>query len=630
MSVDADGIIINQLSILGYKQAGAIQNLSAITTDKMIDVLRFLFSLFPDIGKTPPPPKSSATLYKYATDMIEKIVAKGYPTSLGYDAILYPQIEKTRAVISFLLEKVPRSNNDVAKSVAVTSPSALAIKAAQDEFNACKTLKVRSYVVQSLKEVLKPAGIEDSKKIAEFSLMPKQPFIEEPILPNSGIPFNTQLKKNSLASLLAFNDREVDIDQFDFSKEKPSTTKLQNIASRAFQVSSTPAEVVAVAMKPTILPSTKARSRIANQARFDYHSQDTKIGQNAASTLTTAAVASTTGIERSASKDKVDLAEKVEEAAPAAPVVPKLTVKQEKQIREEQSKEMVEIRELINRTESSAAEIESQIESNKDEIKRINELLETVKEENTRLANEVDKATKMAEIAKSDPTQIRALQRDFVDSMASLLEIAREFEPKRSALINEYRSLSTAIRTRTDDYQRQMTKLAKLKRQIQEGEAKLATDAEAISNLEKAMENRGEQKPRSHYIDSIFQIIKTIEKQEADVERIRSDIRNQHNTMNNTISKVKRTWMYIDEMVYTEAKTPNGEWAKMMYKTIVELLVLFEGISEGIETSGKISAQIMELDTKIDRAETQIDRNALERIEEDLANVKKEIAARSK
>lgn len=638
MSVDADSIILNQLSILGYKQVGSIQSLEKIPTDKLIDVIRFLFGKFPDIGKTPAPPKSSAVLYKYATDMIEKIIAKGYPNSLGYDAILYPQVEKTRAIISFLLEKVPRSNAEVSKSVVAASPNAIAIKAAQDEFNACKTLKVRSYVIQPLKEISKPASVEDSKKIAEFSVMPKQAFVAEPLLPNSGIPFNVQLKKNSLASLIAHNDRDVDIDQFDFTQEKPSTAKLFNIASRAFQASVATIESTPIVKKQQILPSTKASSRIANVARFEYNAKDTKIGTSAASTLTTASASAaaaaavhSSGVERSASKDNIKLAPEDQAAAPeAAPVVPKLTVKQENVIREEQRRELAELRDLITRTEASAADIETTIDQNREEIKSLTELLNTTKEENERLAGEVERASKMAEIAKSDPTQIRQLQREFVDSMASLLEIAKEFEPKRKALVNEYRSLASAMRRRTDDYQRQMKMLAKTKMQIQEGETKLAADTEAITNLEKAIGQRTDQKPRSHYIDSIFQIIKTIEKQEQDVEKIRNDIRTQHTSMNNTIAKVKRTWMYIDEMVYTEAKGQGGEWAKTMYKTIVELLVLFEGISEGIETSGKVSAQIMELDTKIDRAETQIDRNALEKIEEDLAAVKSEIAARSK
>jgi chromosome segregation ATPase len=269
------------------------------------------------------------------------------------------------------------------------------------------------------------------------------------------------------------------------------------------------------------------------------------------------------------------------------------------------------------------------MDANKDELQRIKEILATLKSENDRLGEEASRAEKIAAIAQSDKSQIRTIQNDLIDSTATLLDIARQFETKRAPLIEQYRSLSAAIRRRTDTYQMQMTKLAKLKRQIQEGEVKLRDDEESITNLKDALENRGEQKPRSEYIDMIFQIIKTIEKQEQDVERIRIDIRAQHTQLNQTIEKVKRTWSLLDETIYSEAKRSNADWAKKTYKIVVELLTLFEGISESVEESGKLSAQMMELDTKIDRVETQVDTKALEKIESDLAEVRREIAKRS-
>ena len=58
----------------------------------------------------------------------------------------------------------------------------------------------------------------------------------------------------------------------------------------------------------------------------------------------------------------------------------------------------------------------------------------------------------------------------------------------------------------------------------------------------------------------------------------------------------------------------------------VDLLMLYETISEDVETSGKLTAQTMDLEAKIERLENQIDNEALERVQRDLRVVQEEIA----
>lgn len=626
MSADSDKIIIRQLSMLGLDEAKNVDTFINITTQKLIEILKFLFSKFPDLGKIPAVPKSSALLYKYAASLIGIITKLGYPDSISYDAILYPSAEKTRSILSFILEKVPRNESDVAKSVTIATPLSQAIKSTQDDFVAAKKLKTRSYTEQPLKPISKETTPKEIEKISEISKLPKVSFISKPVLSDSGIAFNKQLGENSMTSLLAANDRDVSIDQFTINQEKSPRTKLFAIASRAFAASVATVEVVPVSTKQTTGISTKAHSRITNIARYEHHQQDTKIGTSAATATAAIATAATAAAATTAAASSQQTTEQQEQKK--VEVAPKLTIAQAQKIRAAQQEELQATLDLIQKTEAQASAIEQQMEANKDELQRVNEILNTLKTENERLEQEATRAQKIAEIAQSDKTQIRAIQSELIDSTAALLDIARQFETRRAPLIEQYRSLATALRRRTDTYQMQMTKLAKLKRQIQEGEVKLRDDEEAITNLKGALENRGEQRPRSEYIDMIFQIIKTIEKQEQDVETIRVDIRAQHNQLNQTIEKVKRTWSLLDETIYSEAKRTQAEWVKKTYKIVVDLLTLFEGISVSVEESGKLSAQMMELDTKINRVETQVDTKALEKIENDLAEVKREIASR--
>ena len=112
---------------------------------------------------------------------------------------------------------------------------------------------------------------------------------------------------------------------------------------------------------------------------------------------------------------------------------------------------------------------------------------------------------------------------------------------------------------------------------------------------------------------------------EEEVEKVRNDIRSQNQRMNQTIETVKRTWQLVDETIYSKAKEKNQEWMKKSYKNAVELLTLYEGISEDVEQSGKITARTIELETKIERLQESVDPEALERVMNDLATVQEEI-----
>jgi len=615
MSVDSDGIIIHQIQILGYTSFGENENFYNLTTPQLISLLRFLFSKFPDKEPIPPPSKNSAQLYKYAAGLVDIIVKLGYPESIGYDSILYPQAEKSRSIVSYILEKIPRVESEAGKPVTVTSPMSVAIKSCMDDFAFAKKSRSRSYISQSIKPISKATSETMSSDLEKLSEEPKRGFHSVPLIIGSGISFNKQCGLFSLDSLLALNDREGTFNQFEVNPQTQKSRNLAVLANRAFQGAVVNTDVQVIPTRTNVLPSTKARSRIANAARFDFRTEDTKIGSSAASIATTA----TTAPVISKSIDKIE--ETVQS-------IPKLTMEQVRQIKNEQQSEINELMKMIQQLESQISGIEQGIDLTKEEIQRLMALLAALEAENLKLEAEALKLQKMAEIAKSDSSQIRNLQSDLVNTTASLLEIADQWEKQRIQLVTKYRELSSSIRRKNDDYQMMITKLNKLKRQIQDGDEKLANDQQSIEALKQVISSREEQRPRSEYIENIFKIIRTIEKQEADVENIRVDIRKQNNSMNQTIEKVKRTWSLLDETIYSEAKKSNNEWPRNTYKIVVELLMILETISENIETSGKFTAQMMEIDSKIVRVEAQIDRKALEKIESDLLDVKREIAAR--
>lgn len=618
--MNTNEILQRQLQMIGYPKSDSLASFDSISSSEFIDLILFLFSKIPSTAnKLSEPPKSHSALFKYTTQIVALISSLGYTDDLRYDNFMYPKGEKVRSVLRFMLEKVPKAESATGKTSANISPMSMAILSAISSFNEVQKTKKekRELIAQPFPLLDNNISAETKEEINNTLKQKKVSFLGIPIL-NNGISFGEQCGINSFASLLARNDHENDFNSFEEKSvediENGASRNLKKISKRAFGSVLTTHEHISVATAQTTAaaPSAKMKSRLENIARFEFSTSDTKIG---ASVVIPQTIKEEQLVER-----KTDDIKEVEENKE-----PKLTSEQVKAIKAEQQEELQETVDLLHLTEQKVTELEESIENEKEELTNITVSLNQILQENEKLEAEAERSKGIAAVSKSDKSQIEQLKKDLINNTSELLEIANQYEPKRVKLLNEYRSLASTLKQKQEDRQLQMTKLSKLKRQIQEGEEKLQNFDLSINELTAALEARGEQLHRNHYSNIIFDMIKKIRKQEIEVEKVRNDIIDQHQRMNQTIETVKRTWLLLDETIYSSAKTKKEEWMRKSYGMVVELLTLFESISENVEISGSLSAQAMELESKIERIQQQNDPKALQRILNDLKEVQEEI-----
>ncbi|OHT10999.1 hypothetical protein TRFO_19493 [Tritrichomonas foetus] len=629
--MSSDEIIVNQLKRINFKNANDFTNCANVTSPQLISACTFIFNEIPQTkGQIGDPPKSKALQFKFATQMADLAKGLNFAGDLSYDMFLNPKEDKTRAIIRFLLSKVPAQTATAASTAQGTSGGSLIISSAQSAFTEAK--KKRPELLEPISQPLPllNSGIPETTKnqIKEYLVAPKQPFFSLPIL-NNGVTFNEQCGVNSLASLLAQNDRESHIDSYMLGKQKPDMAQIKKITKRAFVVQPVNVEFTyqsAASQQKTSSATSKITSHLENIARFEYSTNDTNLG----STVVTA-----TKKSKSKSEAKLsEIAEKNEEEKPKEEEEkheeeeekePPLTNEQIANLKAELKEEKEQTLALLRQYEAQVSELEQTIEAEQEELEKYSSLLADLNKENERLVIELEKVKKVAQVSASDAREIKKLRSELVESVKNLCEIANDWEKKRVALIAEYRSIQSSIRRKDADRNLMMGKIAKLRKQLADAEDVINNSEGSIIELNKGINQQGDQLHRHKYVEMILEEIKKIEKQEAEVEKIRNDIRQQNQRMNQTIETVKRTWQLVDETVYSKAKEMNQLWMKKTYKMAVELLTLFESISEDVETSGKLSAQAMELDSKIERLRGQIDPEALERVENDLQTVQEEI-----
>lgn len=660
--MSSDEILVNQLKRANYKDSNNFENCANVTSQQLISAAVFIFDKIPSTkGKLGEQPKSKALQFNFANKLVELMQSLNYIGDLTYDTFLMPKEEKTRSIVSFLLSKIPAQQAQAPTAQTTTGYSPL-FSAAQSAFDEARKKKpeARQPLAQPFPLINASIPEQTKKEITAVNNQPKIPFFAIPIL-NNGYSFSQQCGVNSFASLLAANDRDTDLDELTAVKKKADIAQIKKITKRAFVVQPVTIDFTYQTIQAKAPPKATIKSNLENVARFEFTNNDESIlnavavqSRTVKASLSDSKLSKLASISKPSDESSALVPENPEEQAEkeaqreAERQAEEQRKKEEEEKRQKEEEERAKDPPLTNEQietlkaelksekqeaigtlqtlESKFNEVEQAIDEEQDEFESLQTELNDLVKENEKLEIELEKVKKVAQVSQADASQIKKLQKDLVGHVSNLLEIANEYEPKRLQLIEEYRTLSSSIKRRDQDKQLMMNKIAKLRKSIQDDQQHLQETQEQITHMEEVNGNApSDQHHRHHYVEMILEHIKKLQAQEEEVEKVRADIRSQNQRMNQTIDTVKRTWQLLEGTIYSKAKERNQDWMKKTYKMAVELLTLYESISEEVENSGKCSAQTMELDQKIERLENQIDKDALQRVQNDLKTLREEI-----
>jgi hypothetical protein len=120
-------------------------------------------------------------------------------------------------------------------------------------------------------------------------------------------------------------------------------------------------------------------------------------------------------------------------------------------------------------------------------------------------------------------------------------------------------------------------------------------------------------------------LMRNIDKQKASIAAVLADVRQVAKDINLTSEASRRSFAVADEVVFQSAKkNPKDDVMTRTYKYVVNLREGFVELVAGVEAKGKAENDILSLQTQIDDIEGRNTALNLERIEGDLAQVKKE------
>jgi hypothetical protein len=130
---------------------------------------------------------------------------------------------------------------------------------------------------------------------------------------------------------------------------------------------------------------------------------------------------------------------------------------------------------------------------------------------------------------------------------------------------------------------------------------------------------------RNIYTHRILDIISSIAKQNKEIDKIVSDIRDIQKTINNNSSAVSRADAVAEELIFSAANAQGSDPATVdTYRRLRTLRSKFESLLQSVSKQGQLEKQNRDLEKKVDQEQSRVSQHNFERIRQDLEQVLKD------
>ncbi|XP_012945251.1 coiled-coil domain-containing protein 22 homolog [Aplysia californica] len=210
-----------------------------------------------------------------------------------------------------------------------------------------------------------------------------------------------------------------------------------------------------------------------------------------------------------------------------------------------------------------------------------------------------------------------------VDSSAQrLVTLAKQWESHREPLIQQYRELRQLHSQRESEAEKKLEEIkvfrARMKESADEARRKEELQKQLVSEFERMTKDVN----RSAYTRKILEIVANIKKQKQEIDKILVDTKSVQKEINSLSGKLDRTFTETDELVFKDAK--RDESVKKAYRLLAALHENFESLIHTVEDTGVVTREIRDLEEQIESESSKKILSNLEKISEDLQQMKKE------
>lgn len=245
--------------------------------------------------------------------------------------------------------------------------------------------------------------------------------------------------------------------------------------------------------------------------------------------------------------------------------------------------------------------------------------------ESDRLEREVILKRKVLELLPLANENIKKLQDICAVNANRLLELSHEWESHRRILLDRVRNPKGAKSERKLRCKKMVEEMKAFREMMQ----KMVSDLKDKQDYSQALKEELEKLPRNinrnMYTFRIMDIISQVTKQNKEIEKIISDIRDIQKATNQANSSLQRADAIAEEKIYAAANSLGSDPAMTdAYRHLRRLRATFEQLVVTVEKIGQEDKVARGLETKIEQEQARVSANNFERIQSDLELIKSE------
>ena len=674
---EADQILLLTLARAGCAAADGLRTLAEVTSDGdvLVAMCAACLKAIAPADPTPAPTKLPAEMsgrFRVGTDLASKLRALGYTRELGFDQFLYPNEADTRAMLKFLLDKMPKAADEAAdvtsgaeggrtrgRSLSAAERAEAAVAAAFRRHHAAARKAIAAGAkrgTSSSRDILRTeaglgggglaAVVAAATEDARRNHRETRPFRTVPLGLNSNgdgcrVAFTSRAPKGYLApSLLEYTAGSV------VSAQMKADAQLARLAAAAsseeektegekrtvllVDAAGVPIGEVDIALlKKAGIGGALDAARAASEKR----TRSTPAGGAAG---VTAGAAWGGGDARDASAGAISGMEAEAAAAAAEASAAKDAAAAEGDTMETRvGRREAELVELRDRLRESAGEVAA-AEAATEEAARVKATAakEKTAEEARTKALEADYL-----LHKQTTGLVLGTERPVAESEAELEKslaaaerrteaLRAEWDAARAPLEGELAKHAAAAEARRHKAKEQLEAVQRFRAEMRD----LALQARKKEDEQRALIAEYEAAPknvqRPSFVRRINEIVKNVKKQEGEIVKIVNDTREIQREIDVAQDAMARAYAIVEDILYRDAKGGGDQSCKEAYRLLSAVHSGFAELTSKVDETGRCGKAQREVERKLEELEKQPVN--VERVAEDVKAVLAEIDALEK
>ena len=560
---EGDEIIFLALKQIDCKIADDVKTVGQLGAEALVEVIARSLWLISngEIKFSVQLPPNIASRHRICTNMATKVKELGFTGDCGYNQLLYPVESQTRILLTWIVQRLPRSEEERAEEVLganallnksiITSlqkwrqvqwrlPQCSAGTPLRNIYECAPLRTVGSSILNEPDIRYVYRACSDTMIAVESSIFEKHSLellreavyasrLENDLNDLDSSEGVSGSRKGRDANLIA----TIVKDAFSAARQSSGMGALGSSGKRADQLSKSLQDLVQSISNETDA-SSSSRSKIERGTRFTHASEfaqelKASLGTNNGSNAFNAA-ASAAGL------DAEDFA------------IRKVRMEEEEKARQE---ELDALRSELQVSQSNFEALERRQGNASSKIRQWESELAALLSEGENLEREITIKRKTLEMLPSATENISKLQGICGGSAKRLLQLAQEWETHRRPLLEKLRDIKDSKTQRRNKCRQMVEEMKKCREEmtgmiqdLKDKQVRAQSLADEMSKLPKNIN-------RALYTHRIMDIIASIGKQNKDIAKITGDIRDIQKTINNSTLTLQRADAVAEELIYS-------------------------------------------------------------------------------